>query len=170
MLNDRNNTFCTSRRRRHWTRSFLWKEIKPRSKNTTIREAKPLLLIHLNDNMSRTIAGILVLLPFSPFIFWQQDTPKWVFQICPGAVGLFWVSAIGALRKADHARVCRAQSWPAALEVFLGYCSSQLTRTIYFLENLPEECKLMTNYDRVKEKKNKGRRKACIFLAKIHNI
>lgn len=72
-------------RRCHWTRSFLWKEIKPRSKSTTIREAKPLLLIHLNDNMSRTIAGILVLLPFSPSIFWQQDTPKWVFQIRPGA-------------------------------------------------------------------------------------
>lgn len=138
----------------HWTRSILWKEIKCRSKNTTIREAKPLLLKHLNDNISRTIGGIPVLLPFSPSIFCQQNTPKWVFQIYPGAVGLFWVSAVGAQRKADCAKVCRAQSWPAGLEVFLGYCSSQLTGTNYFLENLPEEWKLMTNYNRVKEKKN----------------
>lgn len=83
--------------RHHWTRSILWKEIKPRGKNTTIKEAKPLLLKHHNDNISRTIGGIPMLLPFSPFIFCQENTPKWGFQIYPGAVGLFWVSAVGAL-------------------------------------------------------------------------
>lgn len=35
------------------------------------------------------------------------------------AVSLVLGRGVGALRKADHARECRTQSWPAALKVFL---------------------------------------------------
>lgn len=86
---------------------LLQKEIQLRSKNTTIREVKPFLLKHLNDNMKSTkvpLGASCHFGHFSPLHFNNQAPMEGFSQGSPVAQGQ-WACFLGevqAWRKAEH--------------------------------------------------------------------